>query len=130
NAAWDIGLSHPDLFAAVVPIAADPSPSLIMKYWPTAMHLPFYIINGEFCGESGKYVRKVMEFWINKGFPCLNVVYQGRGMDWFSGEMRYAFDWMNRRRRGAPFPELGRWPAASQETPMQTARPFDSHFYW
>ncbi len=130
NAAWDIGLSHPDLFAAVIPIASDPNPSFILKYWPNAIHLPFYLINGEFSGNSAKAVRKVMEFWINKGFPCLNVVYQGRGMGWFSGEMPYAFDWINRRKRMDPFPELGRWPAVSMETSMQTARPYDSHFYW
>jgi hypothetical protein len=130
NAAWDIGLSHPDLFAAVVPIASNPRKSIILNYWPNAAHLPFYVVVGELGGDSVPTVLKVMENWINKGYQCLHVAYQGRGMEWFAGELPLAFDWMNRRKRIEPFPEIGRWPASSKDTALQTARTTDNHFYW
>jgi pimeloyl-ACP methyl ester carboxylesterase len=130
SAAWDVGLAHPDLFAAVVPIAGNPRKKLIWSYWTNAAHLPFYIVGGEMGGDSIPAVLKVMEWWINKGYECLNVMYQGRGMEWFGGELPNVFDWMNRRKRNFPFPELGHWPTANRETAMQTARPSDNHFYW
>src|SRR5262249_53316541 len=63
NAAWDIGLSHPDLFAAVVPIAGDPKAGFMNRYWPNAIHLPFYLINGEYGGENFKIILMTMEKW-------------------------------------------------------------------
>jgi len=129
NAAWDVGLSHPDLFAAVVPMAGDPKAAFINRYWPNAIHLPFYLINGEYGGENFRNIVMTMEKWINKGFPCLNVIYQGRGREWFHAELGNAFEWMNRRKRALPFPEVGRWPGGEQ-TALATMRLSNNHFYW
>jgi len=130
NAAWDIGLSQPDIFAGVVPIAGDPSPTLLQQYWPNAMHLPFYLVNGEYGGQfANKFTMKVMEYWINKGYPCLNVIYQGRGHEWFAAELPMAFEWMGRRKRANPFPELGRWPTGDQSA-LYAMRQTDGRRYW
>jgi len=129
EAAWDIGLTHPDLFAAVVPMGANPRKDFLLRYWPNAIHLPFYLVAGEFGGESAPYLLRVMENWINRGFPCLSVIYAGRGRDLFLGELPFIFDWLSRRKRLFPFPELGRWPIA-ENTALITARPSSTHFYW
>ncbi len=129
EAAWDVGLSHPDLFAAVVPIGANPRKDLLIRYWPNAIHLPFYLVAGEYGGDSAPHLMRVMENWINRGFPCLSVIYAGRGRDSFLGELPFIFDWLGRRRRIFPFPELGRWPTG-EWTALVTARPSSSHFYW
>jgi pimeloyl-ACP methyl ester carboxylesterase len=129
EAAWDVGLTHPDLFAAVVPIGADPRKDFLIRYWPNAIHLPFYLVAGEFGGESAPYLLRVMEHWINRGYPCLNVIYAGRGRDLFLGEIPFIFDWLARRKRLFPFPELGRWPIGEYSA-LVTARLTSTHFYW
>lgn len=129
EAAWDVGLSHPDLFAAVIPIGANPRKDLLIRYWPNAVHLPFYLVAGEFGGDSAPQLMRVMENWINRGFPCLSVIYAGRGRDLFLGELPFIFDWMGRRKRLFPFPELGRWPTG-ENSALVTARPTSTHFYW
>lgn len=129
EAAWDVGLSHPDLFAAVVPMGANPRKDLLNRYWPNAVHLPFYLVAGEYGGDSAPHLLRVMENWINRGFPCLSVIYAGRGRDLFQGELPFIFDWLGRRRRLFPFPELGRWPTG-ENSALVTARPTSTHFYW
>jgi hypothetical protein len=130
SGAWDVGLSHPDIFAAVVPMAGDPQWQLILRYWPNAMHLPFYVINGEY-GSDLKGMLRTMEYWINAGFPCLSVIYQGRGREWYHAELPNAFEWMNRHKRYHPFPEIGRWPTPDKPgLALATMRPSNNHFYW
>jgi hypothetical protein len=59
------------------------------------------------------------------------VVYRGRPTGFYVFELPYAFDWMNRKRRAAGFPQLGRTPnAGSQGEEFQTARTGDNRFYW
>ena len=50
DAAWDIGLAHPDLWAGVIPIAAT-SDRYCTFYWENARYVPFYVVVGELDGD-------------------------------------------------------------------------------
>ena len=51
DAAWDIGLSHPDLWAGVIPIVAV-ADKYCAHYWPNARELPLYFVCGELDGNK------------------------------------------------------------------------------
>ena len=46
DAAFDIGMSHPGLFAGVIPITGKTS-AFNLHYWENAKHLSWYIVGGE-----------------------------------------------------------------------------------
>jgi predicted esterase len=119
DAAWDIGLSHPDLWAGVIPIVAV-SDKHVAQYWPNADLLPLYFVGGELDGD--KMVRNSQEFdrYLNKGFDVTVVEYRGRGHEHFSDEILNLFDWMSRYKRNFfPF-----------ELETASMRPWDNFFYW
>ncbi len=51
DAAWDIGLAHPDLWAGVIPIVATAG-KFVNLYWPNAEKLSFYFVSGELDGNK------------------------------------------------------------------------------
>jgi hypothetical protein len=66
-----------------------------------------------------------------RGFPALFTMYVGRGQEWYPGELPSIFDWLDRKKRVFPFPELGRSGAGTlsgQE--FYTMRTTDDRFYW
>jgi pimeloyl-ACP methyl ester carboxylesterase len=129
--AFDVALSHPDLFAGVVPVNALPRGSSVGWYWRNAQYLPFYIVCGELAGKAASMNRYPFENWMSRGYPSLMVVYKGRPMEPFTAEQPFIFDWLNRKKRAAGFPELGRSPNAGPSSEeFQTMRPTDNHFYW
>jgi predicted esterase len=121
NAAWDIGLSHPDLWAGVIPIVATPEKT-VQLYWKNAEHLPLYFVCGELDGD--KMTKNGPEFdrYMNRsaGFDCTVVEFEGRGHENFSDEILRLFDWMGRKRRNF-FP---------RQFTAVTNRPFDNSFWW
>jgi dienelactone hydrolase len=125
--AYDVGLSHPDLFAGVMPMSG-PARYFARQYWHNAQYLPFYVVDGEADGDTAKDNRTIFEHWMPKGFPSLYVQYKGRGHDWFALEPPIYFDWMSRKKRPQGFPELGKMGALGDE--FTSMRPADSHFYW
>jgi predicted esterase len=131
NAAWDIGLSHPDLFAAIVPIAAQPKANVLLALWPNCAYTPVYAVTGEMMGYATRNINRVITDCVAKSYPCLHVVYRGRGYEWYSAELATAFEWMNKRKRLSPFPEIGRWPFDDRlGTSMCSIRQTDNRFWW
>jgi pimeloyl-ACP methyl ester carboxylesterase len=129
--AYDVGLSHPDLFAGVIPMSAQPGP-MPYRYRNNAQYLPVYAVAGDCAGDPRKDVNNdFFRDWIPSGYPMIYVAYKGRGLEWFSGELPAIFDWMARKERANPVAELGR-PAAGGPvgTEFQTMRGTDNHFYW
>ncbi len=51
DAAWDLGLAHPDLWAGVIPIVAQ-SDRYCALYWENARYVPFYVVAGELDGPN------------------------------------------------------------------------------
>lgn len=128
--AYDVGLSHPDLFAGVLTMGGAPH-YFAKAYWQNAQYLPFYVVDGSFDGDTAKDNRQQFEHWIGRSYPALYVQYKGRGREWYDAELPFMFDWMGRKKRAAAFPELGRsgtGPGYGEE--FRSMRPTDNHFYW
>jgi pimeloyl-ACP methyl ester carboxylesterase len=124
NMAFDVGLSHPDQFAGVIPMSGSPI-YFPKRYFTNAQYLQLYIINGEKTGEAADYTKQMMKDWIRGNYPAIYVEYKGRPYDWFGGEQPIIFDWMNRKRRAHPLKEVGR-----VEEEFRTQREGDTQFYW
>jgi predicted esterase len=119
--AFDVGLSHPDLFAGVVTMAAPPR-LFSQKYAANARHLPFYVVAGDMqAGDCHKAIHNEFKAWFGCTASALWIEYKGRGLEWFPAEVAHAFDWMGRRQRLNPLPATGEFA---------TMRASDNRFYW
>jgi len=132
NMAYDVGLSHPDLFAGVMPISGQPY-RFSERYWPNAQLLPFYVVIGDWAGNYTQQNREQFKKWVPLGYPAICAQYKGRGIEWFAGELPFLFDWMNHKKdrfkRAAGVPELGKL-GGSLNQEYQTLRSTDNRFYW
>src|SRR5262249_16382706 len=105
--AFDVGLSHPDLFAGVMPMGAGPL-FHARKDWRTAQHLPFYVMMAtNVVREHGEGMRAQLKSWIDNRYSILLVEYKGRGSEWLGGELPNMFDWMRFQKRAFPMDRLG-----------------------
>lgn len=130
NMALDVGLSHPDLFAGVVSICGRPK-YFSQRYWRNSQYLPCYYVAGDQDGEVDKAIRSQFEQMMLRGYPSLFVEYKGRGQEWFPGELPSIFDWLDRKKRVFPYPELGRPGSPAPEgSEFSSMRPTDDRFYW
>jgi pimeloyl-ACP methyl ester carboxylesterase len=119
--AFDVGESHPDLFAGVVTMAAQPK-FFSQKYATNAGYLPFYVIAGDLqYGDCRKTIHRQFSDYFACNAPALWIDYKGRGLEWFAGELPNAFDWMSRKKRLSPVP-------ATPE--FRSMRDSDNRFYW
>ena len=128
NMAMDVGMSHPDLFAGVLPMGPIPKwRGLFIEYWRNAQKLPFYIVTGEMAGDSLTNLKQIFEKWMPQGFPGVMAVYKGRGVEWYAAETPVLFDWMNRKKRvnGTATLALGTY-----RQPWVMLRETDNRFYW
>jgi pimeloyl-ACP methyl ester carboxylesterase len=124
DAAWDIGLAHPDRWAGVIPIIAT-SGKYVPLYWRNAERVPFYFVGGELDGN--KTVTNGPQFDRYFGKPAKDhelwdvtyVEFQGRGHEHFSDEILRIFDWMGRKHRDF-FPK---------QFMAYTMRPWDNYFW-
>ena len=101
DAAWDIGLSHPDLWAGVIPINGTATHDPIFFYKDNAKTVPFYFVSGELdCGVIAKNSMN-WDWYFSHSYDTTLVEYLGRGHEHFSDEVIRLFDWMNRKNRAA-----------------------------
>ena len=124
DAAWDLGQSHPDMWAGVIPFVAsfDPVKKYVQHYWENAGHVPFYFVFGEKDGLKMSRNADVLDKYLLKRFDTTVVEYLGRGQEPFHDEILHIFAWMalpNHRRSAAP-PEFS----------CNTLRPWDNFFWW
>jgi pimeloyl-ACP methyl ester carboxylesterase len=131
--AFDVGLSHPDLFAGVMPMSAGPD-LYVERYFHNGQYLPFYVVQGDRTGEPNTRLRKFFEKWVtrgNAGYPSMWVQYKGRAAEWFGGELPNLFDWMRDKRRFFPLRQLA---ADDDRTTLgnvfTSLRATDNRFYW
>lgn len=119
DAAWDIGLAHPDLWAGVIPYLAV-SRRYVPRYRDNGKLVDWYFVAGE--RDGGKMAQNAPDFdkYLRPGFNCTLVEYHGRGHEPYHDEIQRVFDWMNRRTRRPP-------PA---EFSVSTMRPWDNYFWW
>ncbi len=119
DAAWDIALAHPDLWAGLVAISAGAG-KYVNHYWHNARTLPVYIVAGEL--DNGTLARNSMDLdrYFAKGFDTTYVEYRGRGHEHFSDEILRIFAWMAVKQRTF-FP---------QSIDVVSMRPWDRFFWW
>jgi pimeloyl-ACP methyl ester carboxylesterase len=131
--AWDLGQSHPDLFAGVAPISAEPN-VFAFRYRRNCQYLPYYVVNGEKAGDrksNHDFSNKdFFQDWIIKGFPSVYVQYRGRGQEWFSAEVPQILEWMDAKKRLFPDSECGKPGDSFTTLPFVTMRRADNSFYW
>lgn len=122
DAAWDIGISHPDLWAGVIPIVAN-SAKYVNRYTENARGLPMYFVGGEKDGgwlhDNGIEFDRYMRY---SGYDCTIVQYRGRGHESFLDEIQHIFEWMNVPARTRDF-----YP---REMEVLSMRPWDNYFWW
>jgi predicted esterase len=120
DAAWDIGLAHPDLWAGIVPVVAT-SDKYVTRYWPNAKGLPFYFVAGQMDNNKiARNARDIDRYLTRAGFDAIYVEYQGRGHEHFHDEIIRIFDWMNRYRRDFK----------NKDFECVSMRPWDQFFWW
>lgn len=119
DAAWDIALAHPDLWAGLVAVAPAAG-NYVAHYWRNAESLPLYLVGGEL--DAGTFQRNVMDLdrYFAKGFDATYVEYRGRGHEHFSDEIIRIFEWMAMKKRTF-------FPA---EIEAVSLRPWDNFFWW
>jgi len=119
DAAWDLGLAHPDLWAGVIPIVAQ-SDKYCARYWENAELVPFYFVCGELDGNKMAMNARDLDRYLTHGYNCTVVEYRGRGHEHFLDEIQRLFDWMGRFKRDF-FPK---------EFTAYTMRRWDNFFWW
>ncbi len=125
DAAWDIGLSHPDLWAGVIPIVAvadygPKDPKYISLYWENARYVPLYFVAGELDGDKmTRNGRDFDRYMTRPNYDVLVVEYIGRGQEHFYDEIHRLFTWMGLHRRNLDLTEFS----------CNSMRPFDN-FFW
>ncbi|MBO7724958.1 MAG: hypothetical protein J6S40_00680 [Thermoguttaceae bacterium] len=121
DAAWDLGLSHPDLWAGIIPICgkAIRYPFYLRK---NARYVPVYAVNGELDGGKTSLSKGVLDPGMNQVHPfdMTCVVFRGRGNESFSDELIRIFEWMGSRSRNF-FPK--------ERLTVYSMRPWDYYFW-
>jgi predicted esterase len=119
DAAWDIALAHPDLWAGLMLITPT-ADRYVRHYWHNARQLPIYVVGGEFDGTTIGRNAVDLDRYLDRGFDTTYVEYRGRGHEHYSDEILRLFDWMGRKRRTF-FP---------QAIDVVSMRPWDRFFWW
>lgn len=119
SATFDIAMSHPDLFAGVIPIGGIMD-RYCMFYWENVRDVPLYVINGQLDRDTATRNVKELMRMMKANFDLIYAEYVGYGPDSFYAEIHSLFDWMSRLRR----------PAPPKEIAVKTLREGDSQFYW
>ncbi|GAA4424510.1 alpha/beta hydrolase-fold protein [Bremerella cremea] len=120
DAAWDIGLAHPDLWAGVIPIVAQ-ADKYVARYWENARDVPMYFVCGELDGSKREINSRDFDRYLTKtNFDTMIVEYRGRGHEHFQDEIPDIFEWMSLHKRQF-FPK---------EFEVVSMRPWDNFFFW
>mgnify|MGYP003125269135 CR=1 FL=1 len=120
-AAWDIALSHPDIWAGMIAIGAEPRKTLL-HYDANAVYVPTYIVMGEKDGRPLKRNGAVYDDYMSYQHDAMVVMYRGRGKEFFYEESKRIYDWMM-----TPEHARGEFP---QEIDVVSMRQGDRFFWW
>ncbi|MBA4031749.1 MAG: hypothetical protein C0478_12790 [Planctomyces sp.] len=95
DAAFDIGMSHADEFAGVIPICG--RADTYCKYSKGNAHFThWYVVAGELDRDMMSANANVLEFMFKEGFKhdLMLVQIHGRGLEMYSDELQGMFEWM------------------------------------
>jgi pimeloyl-ACP methyl ester carboxylesterase len=122
TAAWDIALSHPDLWAGMIAISGNPSKT-VAHYEPNtraSVPLPMYLVMGEL--DRTRADGSIIDDYMTAKHNAMVVMYRGRGREYFYDEIHRLFEWMQlpaHRRKALP-----------REIEAVTMRSGDQFFWW
>ncbi len=121
--AWDIALSHPDLWAGAVMISPT-ADKFIIQYDQNAKLMPMYFVYGQFDGSGFRdQIGKTLDKYVSSlQYDGIAVSYRGREGGFFPEEAPRIMEWMqlSSHRRN-------RYP---KEIKVSMMRPGDRFFYW
>ncbi len=121
DAAWDIGVAHPDHWAGVIPISAD-ADKYVKHYNKNARYVPFYSVYGERdILARDKNSSTWNRYLKGRDYDTFIVEFKGRGAEDFYEEIVNLYDWMNVKRRR--FHEVKTFECS-------TMRNTDNYFWW
>ena len=121
TAAWDIAVSHPDLWAGFISIGPDPKKTL-QHYDGNGRYVPAYIVTGNKDQQPLKRYGAILDDYMSYQHDAMVVMYRGRGREFFFEECERIFDWMKtpaHRRQPCP-----------QEIEAVSMRAGDNFFWW
>lgn len=124
TAAWDIALSHPDMWAGAVLISPNADKHIIQYSERNARYIPIYAVYGQWDagGLREKLGLTVSRYLSGPDYDAIAVCYQGRESGFFPEELPRIIEWMelsSHRRQRAP-----------SKLEVVTSRPGDRFFYW
>ncbi len=121
DAAWDIGLAHPHLWAGILPVVAT-ADKYVERYWENGRRLPMYFVSGEMDGNKIAQNAPQWNRYLTKHtYNVVVVQYQGRGHEHFHDEIQRMFEWMKLTPPRNLFLD---------EFEVYTMRPWDNVFWW
>ena len=125
DAAWDIALAHPDLWAGMVLVGArgdrgKSAPQYVTFYDDNAKHFPLYLVFGTLDGDKFHDNSIHTNRYMNAGYDPIIVQYQGRGNEHFFEEIQNIFQWMELHQR-RPIPK---------KFEVSSMRPTDDYFWF
>jgi pimeloyl-ACP methyl ester carboxylesterase len=119
DAAWDIALSHPHLFAGLVSISGVVDRHAKF-YLENGRSLPLFAVAGEL--DRDLFSRNALSFMkmMQQNFDFIYNEYKGSGPEAFYSKIHTLFEWMALQRRRPPPKEIS----------ARTLRETDNRFYW
>jgi enterochelin esterase-like enzyme len=122
DACFDLGMSHPEVFAGVIPIVGTTRRHCTF-YRRNAPDLAWYVVSGERDADSlvnWEPHATDLNDMMKQGHDIIYCEYKARGFESYYEELPRIFDWMQMHRRG-PLPD---------EWEVQILRHTDTRFYW
>lgn len=121
TAAWDIAVSHPDIWAGMIPINADPGKTLL-HYIDNSIYVPLMLIGGEKDGAPLKRYGAVYDDYMTYKHDAMVILMRGRGREFFSEKVPQIFDWMK-----SPSHRRAAVPSSIEAVSMRAG---DQFFWW
>lgn len=118
DAAWDIAIAHPDLWAGVIPVAAV-ADKYVTRYAKNAAYLNWYFVLGELDGDKMSHNATQLDRYLRPNADVTVVEYEGRGYEGFGDEIHRMFEWMGLMQRKMP-----------KEIDCDSMRRWDNFFWW
>ena len=119
DAAFEIGMTHPGWFAAIVPISGKMT-DYCTYYWHNAKKLAWYVVNGELDRPRVEHNAFGLNRMLRHRFPLIYCEYAGRGYESYAEELFKIFEWLPRHTRSDD----------PKEFEAGTLRSSDRRFHW